>query len=137
MDSCLRQEETNMITAAQHNILRHYDDSCNNLTSIPNSCHVNICHLTYTQAFSHNFPVQTVCACYVHSPWLLVWVVIMLPDDLIHLFVEDEILDCRLSRECMLVADQCVLLQPHHQCVWDKHLKNRCFLQFMSLKIRS
>jgi len=52
---------------------------------------------TYTQAFSCSFPVQTVRACYVHSPWLLVWVVIMLPDDVIHLFVEDEILDCRLQ----------------------------------------
>ena len=52
---------------------------------------------SYTQAFSYSFPVQTVCACYVHSPWLLVWVVIMLHDDLIHLFVEDEILQCRLQ----------------------------------------
>ena len=53
---------------------------------------------TYMQAFSYSFPVQTVCACYVHSPWLLVWVLIMLSDDdLIHLFVEDETLECRLQ----------------------------------------
>ena len=44
MDPCLRQEETNMITAASHTILSHYDESCDKLTSIPNSCHVNICH---------------------------------------------------------------------------------------------
>jgi len=53
---------------------------------------------TYMQAFSCSFPVQTVCACYVHSPSLLVWVLILLFDgDLIHLFVEDEILECRLQ----------------------------------------
>jgi len=34
----------------------------------------------------------------MHSPWLLVWVLIMLSDDdLIHLFVEDEILKSRLQ----------------------------------------
>jgi len=52
---------------------------------------------TYTQNFSYSFLDQTVCACYVHSPWLLVWVLIMLPDDLIYLFVEDEILECKLQ----------------------------------------
>ena len=36
---------------------------------------------TYMQAFSYSFPVQTVCACYVHSRWLLVWVLIILFDD--------------------------------------------------------
>jgi len=42
---------------------------------------------TYTRAFSYSFAVHTVCACYVHSPLLLVWVLIMLfDDDLIHLF---------------------------------------------------
>jgi len=42
--------------------------------------------VTYTQAFSYSFPVQTVCACYVHSTWLLVWVLIVLFDcDLIHI----------------------------------------------------
>ena len=53
---------------------------------------------TYMQAFSYSFPVKTVCACYVHSHWLLVWVLIMLfDDDLIHLFLQDEILECRLQ----------------------------------------
>ena len=51
---------------------------------------------TYMQAFSYSFPVHTVCACYVHSHWLLVWVLIMLfDDDLIHFFVADEILEYR------------------------------------------
>ena len=54
--------------------------------------------LTYMQPFSYSFPVQTVCACYVHSPRSLVWVLIMLSnDDLIHLFVENEILECWLQ----------------------------------------
>ena len=53
---------------------------------------------TYMQAFWYSFPVQIVCACYVHSPWLLVWVLIILfDDDLIHLFVHEEILECRLQ----------------------------------------
>ena len=49
-------------------------------------------------ALSYCFPDQTVCACYVHSPWLLVWVLIILFDYyLIHLFVQDEILECLLQ----------------------------------------
>jgi len=53
---------------------------------------------TYMQAFSYSFPVQTVCECYVHSHWLLVWVLIMLfDDDLIHMYLEDEFLECRLQ----------------------------------------
>jgi hypothetical protein len=52
----------------------------------------------YMQPFSYSFPLQTVCACYVHSPYLLVWVLIMLSDeDLIHLFVENDILECRIQ----------------------------------------
>jgi len=35
----------------------------------------------------------------VHSPWLLVLVLTLLfDDDLINLFVEDEILECRLQK---------------------------------------
>jgi len=53
---------------------------------------------TYMQGFSYSFPVQTVCACYVYSPRLLVWVLIVLfDDDLIHLFVQDEFLENRLQ----------------------------------------
>jgi len=53
---------------------------------------------TYMHAFSYSFPVQTVCACYVHSHWLLVWILLILfDDDLIHLLVQDEILECRLQ----------------------------------------
>jgi len=53
---------------------------------------------TYTQPFSYSFPAHTVCAYYAHSPRLLVWVLIMLSDDnLIHLFVENEILECWLQ----------------------------------------
>jgi hypothetical protein len=33
----------------------------------------------------------------MHSPCLLVWLLIMSDDDLIHLFVEDEILERRLQ----------------------------------------
>ena len=53
---------------------------------------------TYMHTFLYSFPVQTVCECYVHSPWLLVCVLIILfVDDLINLFVADEILGCRLQ----------------------------------------
>ena len=52
---------------------------------------------TYMHAFSYSFPVQTVCACYVHNPQSLVWVLIMLSNDLINLFVENEILECWLQ----------------------------------------
>ena len=52
---------------------------------------------TYMHPFSYSFPLQTLCACYVHSSQLFVWVLIMLSyEDLIHLFVENEILECRL-----------------------------------------
>ena len=34
----------------------------------------------------------------MHSSWLLVWVLaVLFDDDLINLFVEDEILECRLQ----------------------------------------
>ena len=34
----------------------------------------------------------------MHSPWLFVWVLtVLFDDDLINLFVEDEILECRLQ----------------------------------------
>ena len=53
---------------------------------------------TYMQASSYSFPIQTVYACYMHSPWLLVWVLIILFDYyLIHLFVQHEILECLLQ----------------------------------------
>jgi len=57
-------------------------------------------YLSFTcmHAFSYSFPLQAVCACYVHSPWLLVWILLILfDDDLINLFVQEEFLECRLQ----------------------------------------
>jgi hypothetical protein len=98
MDPCLRQQETNMIT---NSCITHHIETLWWKLPQPNNHHQFMpCQyfpFTYMQPFSHSFSVQTVCACYMHSSCLLVWVLIMLcDDDLIHLFVEDEMLQCKL-----------------------------------------
>jgi len=48
----------------------------------------------------------------VHSPWLLVLVLTMLfDDDLIHLFVEDEILECRLQNSNVTFLNELTFTQ--------------------------
>ena len=97
-DPCLRQEETNMITAGWHIILGHYDESYDNLTSITNSRHMNIflspiCSLSHIVFLSkqelgvlHAQPVQACVGTYNIVWWCL-----------IHLFLGDEIFECGLQ----------------------------------------
>ena len=48
----------------------------------------------------------------MHSPWLLVLVLTMLfDDDLIHLFVEDEILECRLQNSNVTFLNELTFTQ--------------------------
>ena len=69
-----------------------------NLTNITNSCHANICPSPICTLSD----IVSLSKLYVHAMCtaigLFVWVLIMLFDgDLIHLFVADDILECRLQ----------------------------------------
>jgi len=77
MDPCLRQEETNMITAGWHIILGHYDESCDNLTNITNSCHMNIFPSPIC-SLSHIVSLSKQELCMLHSQLLVaLWVLII------------------------------------------------------------
>ena len=97
MYPCLHQEETNMITATSHIILSHYDES-RQTNKHPQFMPCQYLPFNCMHTFSYIFLVQTVCACYVHSRWLVVWILqILFNDDLIHLLFQDEFLECRLQ----------------------------------------